>query len=106
MASVHPSASPSGRAWLMTTKRWRDWSTPAISARPALLRRVIGWNLDLLQQVDDASAALDRLVEFKMQMRSVFQDDAFGEQVLKGGAAGVQLGHRRLRLRLAADDAD
>src|SRR5579862_8232889 len=75
MAISQPSASPSGRTWLITTKRWCSFRARAISARLQLFF-VIG-NLDLLEKIDDARAALERLVEFEMELRGVFQNHAF-----------------------------
>src|ERR1700677_4183357 len=72
MAISQPSASPSGRTWLITTKRLLDLNAPAISAR---LQLVFIRNIDFFQKVDDACSALDGFVDLEMELRGVFQDD-------------------------------
>src|SRR3954454_1163591 len=95
-ASVLPSASPSGRKWLMTTKRWRLRRRSPISAKvqlrlmPRMLEllvvvveqlRIVG-NGERLQHLEHAVAALDRFVEIEVQPRRVLEHHALGEFLL------------------------
>ena len=57
--------------------------------------------------LQDAVAALAGVIEFEMELRRVFQDDALARA--RAGALRacvVELGHRLLLLLVGADDAD
>ena len=78
-ASWLPSASPSGRTWLRTAKslmfaRRRAPISAKVGCRAhsCFLRR----RFDFLQDLENARAAFDRIIEMKNEMRRVFQNDA------------------------------
>jgi hypothetical protein len=60
----------------------------------------------LIKNVEDSRASLDRFVEFEMELRRVFKNDAFGEVVLQLGPGIMQHGHVAVRFFVLADDAD
>src|SRR4051794_20086373 len=101
---VQPRASPSGRAWLITTNRCRERMTSAISSRAWLLCigicvvvwsdfRLVRRDLDLAEDIDHAGAALNGFIELEVQLRRVFQHHALGEEMLQMLAFVVQPGH-------------
>src|SRR5207244_5136271 len=83
IASSQPSASPSGRTWLITTKRSCFRRGSAISPRLQLF--FIG-QIDFVEDFHHTRSAFNGFVELEMKLRSVFQNDAVREFLLKFNA--------------------
>src|SRR6266853_1981547 len=109
IASVHPSASPSGRTWLITTKRFRSRRTSAICSKPQLVfirLLFVRGQFDLTQEVQHAVAALGRGVELEVQAGRKLENDTARQVVLQLAARVVQLCHRLMLLLFSSNDAD
>ncbi len=82
--AIRPDMTEHGEA-LMCAKGGGDFREGGVAhalvglgvVRPFVSRR---WSeFDFLQDLEDARAALDRIIEMKNEMRRVFQNDVFGE---------------------------
>ncbi len=61
---------------------------------------------DLIKEIEDTGAALDRFIQLEMKMRGVFQDDPAGELVLKMLTVGLEGFECLFLLPLRADRTD
>ena len=59
------------------------------------LRSSLRGRFDFLQDLDDACAAFDRIIEMKNEMRRVFQNDVFRQLGLQSGAVRFEFGSSR-----------
>lgn len=99
----------------MTTKVRSDRRISAISAKEQLEFTGIGvdfaewfvwWNIDFLEDIDDAGTSFDGFVEFEMEMGSKFEDDPLGEKMLQAFPFGVEFCESFPRLFWVTHDTD